>query len=72
MLHMACIWPLLADRFATDACYGSYKTNPDQYNGGSFFGANKMLGYVTELGFDGIWISPYMKQGDDAFGVGKS
>jgi glycosidase len=29
----------------------------------------KQIGYVKDLGFDAVWISPFTQQGSDAFGM---
>jgi hypothetical protein len=38
------------------------------YCGGTWAGTKKMLPYVQQLGFDALWMSPFMQQGPDNMG----
>eukprot|EP01106_Pelomyxa_sp_JSP_P018331 TRINITY_DN82_c0_g1_i5.p1 TRINITY_DN82_c0_g1~~TRINITY_DN82_c0_g1_i5.p1 ORF type:complete len:363 (-),score=35.91 TRINITY_DN82_c0_g1_i5:581-1669(-) len=51
------IYQLLTDRFAT-ADGSSPSCSLSSYCGGKFYGVQRMLSYITGMGFDAIWISP--------------
>lgn len=49
----------MTDRFArTDVSNETKCEDISTYCGGTFQGMTQMLDYITEMGFDAIWISP--------------
>jgi alpha-amylase len=64
----ACLVPAslqLTDRFASEQCLQKRCDNQNKYCGGTWAGATKMMGYIQQLGFDAMWMSPYTQQGPD-------
>lgn len=37
----------------------------NKYCGGTWAGTTKMLGYIQQMGFDAMWMSPFTQQGPD-------
>ncbi|KAJ7362891.1 glycoside hydrolase superfamily [Mycena albidolilacea] len=66
------IYQLLTDRFATsDDSSTPCDTSLHTYCGGSWAGITHHLGYIQDMGFDAVWISPVVKNVDGtAYGDG--
>ncbi|WIA20821.1 hypothetical protein OEZ85_005176 [Tetradesmus obliquus] len=63
------IYQVVTDRFAPSDCWGQPCSDLNSYCGGTWEGLSKRLTYITDMGFDAVWISPVSKQGSDAFGA---
>ena len=61
------IYQLMTDRFATSD--GSEPECPilNVYCGGTHTGLKNKLGYIKEMGFDAIWISPIVKNSEGSY-----
>lgn len=73
MLTQPCTYPVtsalqLTDRFASEQCLQKRCDDQNKYCGGTWAGATKMMGYIQQLGFDAMWMSPYTQQGPDNMG----
>jgi alpha-amylase len=67
--HTSASLPLqLTDRFASEQCLQKKCENANQHCGGTWAGTTKMMGYIQQLGFDAIWMSPFTQQGPDSMG----
>jgi hypothetical protein len=58
----------LTDRFASEQCLQKKCEDHNQYCGGTWSGTTKMMGYIQQMGFDAVWMSPYTQQGPDSMG----
>jgi len=59
------IYQLLTDRFARSSDTGS--CNLSQYCGGNYQGLIKHLDYIKGMGFDAIWISPFVENTEGSY-----
>ncbi|CAD8189678.1 unnamed protein product [Paramecium octaurelia] len=60
------VYQLLTDRFATSTGKSS-SCNLSKYCGGDYKGIINNLDYITNMGFDAIWISPVNDNYDDGY-----
>ena len=63
------IYQVLTDRFATDsssACTSIQTCNVNVYLGGTYKAMTQRLDYISNMGFDAIWITPIVKNIDNA------
>ena len=58
------VYQLLTDRFAKDSAGGNACTDLTHYCGGTFAGLERELDYIQGMGFDAIWISPVIENGN--------
>ena len=55
------VYQILTDRFAKDEDDSEPCIDLSKYCGGTWKGISRKLGYIKDLGFDAIWISPVVK-----------
>jgi alpha-amylase len=61
------VYQLLTDRFSRGNTQDSACTNLKNYCGGNYKGLIQNLDYIKGMGFDAIWISPVVDNGDEAY-----
>ena len=61
------IYQLMTDRFATTNLDEPECNDLTKYCGGTHVGLKKKLDYITDMGFDAIWISPIVKNTEGSY-----
>ena len=61
------IYEIMTDRFNNPSGNLNCFTRPDTYCGGTFDGIRKMIGYLQQMNFRAVWITPFVTNGPNGY-----